>query len=72
MLSPQGGKICNWKEVEKKIIKLVEATKAKGQDSHLLLMDATPLRSSVVEKIIVRCQYTGEERNCSGKKKKRA
>lgn len=58
--------------MEKKIIKLVEATKAKGQDSHLLLMDATPLRSSVVEKIIVRCQYTGEERNCSGKKKKRA
>ena len=66
-LSPQAGRLCNWEEVKKNV---VEGTKAKGQNSHLPLMDATPLRSSVVEKIVVRCQYKGEERNCSGKEKK--
>ena len=35
-------------------------------------MDATPPRSSAVEKIVVRCQYMREERNCSGKEKKTA
>lgn len=33
-------------------------------------MDATPLRSSVVQKIELRCQYVREERNCSGKEKR--
>lgn len=49
--------------------KLLEATKAEGQDSHLLLMAVTPLRSSGVEKIGGGCQYVVEERNCSGKEK---